>query len=452
MIRPGLVRPVNRSALNGKESIHMARIGIFCPPISGHLNTFTAFGRTLQRRGHTVILFQHPGARSRVKDEGLEFWPLGQGRSQYDEIGAAVAELSKLQGLAGFRFTLRCAQQLAKLICEEGPAAVRAAGVDLLLVDQNEPAGGAVAEHVGLPFVNVCSLPLNREPGVPPVFSPWSYADSAWGRLRNRTAYAFIDQLIKPVHTVLNGYRRRWGLPDLRVPDDSFSRLAQLSKTVAEFDFPREQRPSCLHYLGPLHDHSRPAVEFPYERLNGKPLVYASFGTLQNGNEDQFRIVAAACASFDVQLVLSLGGQPLTKMGHLLGSPLVVSYAPQPELLKRAHMCLTHAGLNTTMEALSNGVPLVAIPVTNDQPAVAARLKRTGAGEVVSLRQLTVERLRNTIRKVLGNDSYRTEAKRLQTAIASAGGAERGAEMVEQILRAARPAAAAPLRAQSAHA
>ena len=36
---------------------------------------------------------------------------------------------------------------------------------DMLLADQTEPAGGTVAEHLGIPFVTICNaLALNREP------------------------------------------------------------------------------------------------------------------------------------------------------------------------------------------------------------------------------------------------------------------------------------------------
>ena len=49
--------------------------------------------------------------------------------------------------------------------CRELPDAIRAAGVEALLVDQMEPAGGAVAERLGLPFITVCNaLLINRDP------------------------------------------------------------------------------------------------------------------------------------------------------------------------------------------------------------------------------------------------------------------------------------------------
>ena len=68
------------------------------------------------------------------------------------------------------------------MICRDAPEAVRNARVDALLVDQTEPAGGSVAEHLGIRFVTICNaLALNREPDVPPPFTSWSYRRNVWG-------------------------------------------------------------------------------------------------------------------------------------------------------------------------------------------------------------------------------------------------------------------------------
>jgi MGT family glycosyltransferase len=112
----------------------------------------------------------------------------------------------------------------------------------------------------------------------------------------------------------------------------------------------------------------------------------------------------------------------------------VVGYAPQLELLKKTTLTITHAGLNTALESLSNGVPMVAIPITNDQPGVAARLTWTGAGEFVPLSRLNVPKLRAVIQQVLTEDSYKNHASRLQDAIARAGGVSRAADIIEQVI------------------
>lgn len=91
------------------------------------------------------------------------------------------------------------------------------------------------------------------------------------------------------------------------------------------------------------------------------------------------------------------------------------------------------------MGALSSGVPIVAIPITNEQPGIAARLARTGAGEVIPLKRLNVAALQSAIKQVLKEDSYKNNAVRLQQAIRQAGGVSRAADIIEQAISTGKP-------------
>jgi len=134
----------------------------------------------------------------------------------------------------------------------------------------------------------------------------------------------------------------------------------------------------------PLLDHCATLIRyrFPFlERLTGQPLIYAS-GTVQNTKQEIFYCIAAACDQLDVQLVLSHGGgMNAEAVEGLPGSPLVVEYAPQLELLAKARLTITHAGLNTVLDSLSSGVPLVAIRM-NSRSGAANQVDRYG--EVIS--------------------------------------------------------------------
>ena len=82
---------------------------------------------------------------------------------------------------------------------------------------------------------------------------------------------------------------------------------------------------------------------------------------------------------------------------------------------------------------------MVAIPITNDQPGVAARIAWTGTGEVIPLKKLSVEKLQKAIKRVLTEDSYKKNALRLQEAIKRAGGVSRAADIVEQVVHTGKP-------------
>jgi UDP:flavonoid glycosyltransferase YjiC (YdhE family) len=118
----------------------------------------------------------------------------------------------------------------------------------------------------------------------------------------------------------------------------------------------------------------------------------------------------------------------------LPGAPLVVSYAPQRELLSRAAVAITHAGLNTALEALVQGVPMVALPVTNDQPGVAARLAWLGAAEVVPRAHLEPAVLRRAVERVLTVPSYREAAQGARAQIARRPGVAIAADIIERVL------------------
>jgi UDP:flavonoid glycosyltransferase YjiC (YdhE family) len=95
--------------------------------------------------------------------------------------------------------------------------------------------------------------------------------------------------------------------------------------------------------------------------------------------------------------------------------------------------------MNTTLESLSNGVPMVAIPIANDQPGVASRIVWSGCGEAIPVKKVNVDNLRTAIKKVLTEDSYRKNALQLQEAIKKAGGTKRAIDIVEQAVSTGKP-------------
>lgn len=413
----------------------MTHFGIICPPTAGHLNPMTTLGSELIRRGHQVTLFGILDAQPKTLAAGLAFQAIGE----KDFPKGATAEFSELLGvLSGFaavNYTINWLQNLSATLLREAPESIKQAGVEALLVDQSSPEGGTVAEFLGIPFITVCTaIIMHWDTYVPPYNTAWSYSKAWWSVLRNQAAYTVLGFLARQLGKVVVEYRRNWNLPPYSQPNDVYSPLAQLSQQPAEFEFPRTNLPQWFHFTGPYNNPaSRERVEFPWSKLNGKPLIYASMGTLQNRLFRIFEDIAKACAELDAQLVISLGGATKPEsLPQLPGEPIVVDYAPQLELLQKASLTITHAGMNTTLESLSNGVPMVAIPITNDQPGVAARIAWTGTGEVVPLAKLSIPRLRNAIARVLSEDSYKQNALRLQEAIRKAGGVSRAADIVEK--------------------
>ena len=398
----------------------------------------TALARSLQMRGHEVVFFGIADTESRVRAAGVEFHLIGAGDYPSGTLDRLDKQLAQLSGIAAFRFTLQRIRNSARMVLRDAPDAVRDAKVDALLVDEAEFAGN-VAEHLGLPWISIALLPpLLQDDRFPPFWFGWPGGQDRLSRLRNRIAIHTLLRIASPIFKEVNQQRRAWGLKPQTRPEDGLSPLGQITHLPEALEFEiRGETPAGLYYTGPFIDpEQRPSVDFPWDRLDGRPLIYASLGTLQNGSETIFRTIADACAGLDSQLLISLGsGLDPARLGKLAGDPLVVRYAPQLEILKRAALVITHAGLNTVLESLSEGVPMVAVPLANDQPGVAARLKARGAGVVVPRHRLNPATLRKAVMLVLQDASYRNAARALQNDIQHLDGPGRAADIIEQLLK-----------------
>ncbi|WP_310488612.1 glycosyltransferase, partial [Chamaesiphon sp. VAR_69_metabat_338] len=404
----------------------------------GHLNPMCTIARELLDRGHRVTLFGVPDIQARVATvAGLEFAQLGATEFPLGAIDRMYKELGRKSNLDGLKYTLEWMGREVKMLFAEAPAAIEASSIDLLLVDQVTGAGSSIAAFLNLPFVTICNaLPIDREPMVPPFFTTWTYQNTWWARARNQLGNLLLNYLTETVWQQTLTQRRAWKLPPLADREAGFSQLLQISQLPPEFDFPRKAS-AQMHYVGPFlapataEPISFAGLDFPFDRLTDKPLIYASLGTLQNQQLEIFNTIAAACVDLDAQLVISLGDpeRDPTEL-QLPGNPIVVAYAPHAALIARSSLVVTHAGLNTTIGSLSAGVPLVAIPITNEQPGIATRIVRTGAGEMVPLKQLTVDRLKQAIHRVLTDSNYRTHAHRMQSIVRQSGGVKRAVDLI----------------------
>jgi MGT family glycosyltransferase len=293
--------------------------------------------------------------------------------------------------------------------------------------------------QLGMPYVQVSNaLHFDYSGWTPLCLYDWPHDISPAGLARNREGVAKWANLLASVNGGVRAHAESVGLKiDWNDLSSTLSPFASITQTPSAFDFESSHWPSQFHHTGPFHDRTgRKNVDFPWERLTGEPLIYASMGTILNGRLDVFRTIVAALAKHKgLQLVLSVGDQvDPQQIGPAPSNAIIVKQAPQLELLKQTSVCITHAGLNTVLESLAQGVPQVAIPVTYDQPAVAARTAHKQTGAVTSLDKLTADHLSSLLDEVLNNCTYRDNARKLQRAIAKAHGLSVAADLVEESL------------------
>jgi zeaxanthin glucosyltransferase len=415
------------------------RIAFVAFSAPGHLNPTTALARQLQSRNHDVVVISLPDAEPYVSAAGLAFLPYCETAFSTGAANEIRRQMSELQGEDCVRFTIDALGQMMGAALSSLPAALAAARAEAVVLDTYQYYVELIPMSLGLPYVHVSNaLHFDYSGYTPLCLYDWPHETTPAALARNRKGLANFARMLKQANASVRDYAERAGLKiDWDDPGSTLSPLASITQVPRAFDFESSHWPPQFHHTGPFHDgNGREKVDFPWEGLTGEPLIYASMGTVMNGRVDVFRTIAAALTKHeDLQLVLSVGDRvDPDQVGPTPKNAIIVKRAPQLELLKRSSVCITHAGLNTVLESLTQGVPQVAIPVTFDQPGVAARIAHHRTGVVTSLDKLTPDHLSELLDEVLINSAYRTNAQKLQRKIVEANGLPVAAGVIEKEL------------------
>jgi zeaxanthin glucosyltransferase len=417
------------------------KIGFISMPLTGHLNPMIALARRLQSRGHEIVFIGVPDAGSTVIAAGLKFVPWCEEEFPAGTCASALAPVAKLHGPAATRWTIQGAgRAFFQAASRQLPRTIAETGVEALVLDTIHMYLEVVPMSLGIPYAHVWAiLNIDFSGATPPCVEPAPYDDTPAGRALNLDGLKKSDNaffgLVQPL---AEEYAERAGLMlDWSDPAATVSRRAAaiVSQTPKEFDLPGIPWPPQFHYTGPFFDNGgREPIPFPWEQLDSRPLIYASLGTLVNGMTSIYQIILAAVGRMpEIQVVLAKGNNiKLNELGPIPPNLIVVDQAPQLDLLKCSVLCITHAGLNTALESLAHGVPMLAIPISYDQPGVATRIAYHGAGEFIEVDNLTIDGLHELIQKVLRTPAYREKAQYFRDVIAKRPGLDVAAKAIER--------------------
>lgn len=417
----------------------MSHFGVVAPPFYSHFAALQALAGELLQRGHRVTFFHQADAARWLNDPRIGFCAVGSASHPPGSLDAMLRQAARPNGPWGLRKVILGMARTTAMLSNELPHALAAHGVDALLCDQMEGAGGLVAESMGLPFASIaCALPVNREPGLPLPVMPFAYGTDERHQHQVRASTQVYDWFMQPLAKVLRDACARLGIPPRSALHECLSPLAQVSQTLAAFDFPRHAAPAHFHAVGPLRtglaDQSGPwAVDA------GRPLLFASLGTLQGDRLGMFEQIAKASRQLNAQLLIAhcgLLGSADERRLLACGATWVTDFAPQRWAVAQADAVVTHGGLNTVMDAISARTPLLVMPIAFDQPGVAARVAYRRLG-VQLHRRARAPRIAGALRHLLAEPLPGFDT--LAGELATAGGCARAAEIIEAALCQVRP-------------
>lgn len=418
------------------------------------LHSSIELSHRLRKAGHDVSFVSHRDISEHTAIAGIPFTLLNS--DKYFDARADADPMPPL-GLGNVPEFLRWIRRRRRirhesLVRTELEQVLEDLGPDLLLIDIECHFAIIATADLGIPrYLVMFWFSIFRQAGLPPLDSSLQPATSWTGRLMIRGIWWRL-RLASAAYAIRKDYGRRGlrarlrpvtygtvSLADLRavaaardhdlaVRTDrsqwlrpySYLQPEILCLNVWEMELPQVRR-RHLHYVGPMIDLDRREARLDtgtaeawdaYQRVRDqaptprRPLVYCSLGSFWSGDVGFLRrVIDVFVRRPEWDLVIGLGGK--TSADALAPVPpnvLLLDWAPQVDVLRRADCAITHGGITTINECIQCNVPMVVYSTKHgDQDGCAVRVAFHRLGVMSDKDSDTSEQIERNIERCLSD-------------------------------------------------
>jgi UDP:flavonoid glycosyltransferase YjiC (YdhE family) len=370
----------------------------------------------LSEAGHDVAVCSSPALRPEVEGFGLAHIDAGLDWHTSDQSTWTAFPPMPPPGpdFAAFVVTM-FADVTARHMVPDLLAVAREWRPDLIVREGMEYGGCIAAECLGIPHASV--------------------AGNAYAAIDSPEVHYFPGNRLA-VAEPLARHREQFGLPpdpDVQMP----FRHLHMCFTPPAWDGDSAPRPRNARFL--RHASAvLPDAELPdwVAELPDRPTVLASLGTVFNKYPGVLEAIVEGLRDEPINLVVAIGrDQDPARFGPQPPNVRLEPHVPQALLLPHCDAFVTHGGFNSVKESLSEGVPMVVVPITADQPYSAARCAALGVGRAIEAGERSAAAVQEAVRDVLADARYRARARDLQAQMAQLPGAEEVVGLLEALAR-----------------
>ncbi|MBD5784876.1 glycosyltransferase family 1 protein [Cellulosimicrobium terreum] len=434
----------------------MASVLLCSTPVHAHVTPLLAVVRSLVARGHDVRFLTGARFADAVTAAGAQHLPLPT-EADFDDrdLAGHFPGREGRTGLDAIRY------DMLQIFVGPGVAQHRA----VLAALAASPADAVLVEPLFLGATALAATPADRRPplvalGIFPLgltsdhTAPFGLgilpASGRAGVWRNRLLQRVVERSLAPAQDAVDHLVQAAG----ERPLDGFflswpahaDAIVQL--TVEEFEYPRPDVTTPVHYVGPpaasrasssllttAGGPGAPALPAWWGDLDGsRPVVHVTQGTVANEDPGQLLLpTIRGLADDDVLVVAATGGRPVDALGTLPANARVAEYLPYDALLPLTSVYVTNGGYGGVHHALRHGVPIVVAGKTEDKAEVAARVAWSGAGVRLRTNEPRPAQVRRAVRRVLDEPGYARASTRLGERIAASPGTDGVVDVVEQL-------------------
>ena len=390
----------------------MSRILFVNGNLHGHINPTLPIVKELVHRGNEVYYFSTADFKSKIEATGAAFLDYGEELEHFVHNFHPHGNhpfYTLMEYMLGFDRTVV-------------PIVINRAKhmqFDLLVHDIMFGGGTILAKQLKLPAIASCSSFLLEKPPLPPYMLEPGYHPQLDLMRKNMEAAAL-----------------EWEINSLAIEDIFCKKEPHNLIYTSRLFHPQGDTfdDSCC-FVGPGISDRNERLDLPINLSEDRKLIYITLGTILNNNINFYRQCIDAFRDTDYQVVLAIGNKiEVSSLEPLPDNIIARNYVPQLELLKHTRLIISHGGLNSVSESLYYGVPVIAIPLANDQPAVAKRLQELGAGLSLKLEDITPDSLRQQADTITSDPNYYERCNEISLSFQQAGGYERAADYIQALI------------------
>jgi UDP:flavonoid glycosyltransferase YjiC (YdhE family) len=420
---------------------------LFIPlPLSGHLNPTIKLAKYLLHQNFEVIYGGNHDLLSFTKQQNFEYVsiysiPLGINMEDLQHQSSKNRWLESLIDRWTDKLFTERKSELEKIVVQLRPTHIF---IDAFLSTDFVVLSPLIRKYNIKVFFLQTMLPTHNDGLTPPLCSVLMPNDSkknkaAWkDYFWRRTFKRWKQNLLyfgKSDRAMINRKIKQQAIPEWFTPFRNkvfhlgFENVLELILAPQAFDFEERKLLPWQQYMGVMVDTDRQeTINNDYQKILEKlkrdysKIVYCSLGTVNNHLDVNMakRFFEQQITIFqklpDVALVLSVGQTLKTQLGSLPPNVIVFETIPQLHLLQHSDLFITHGGLNSTLESILKGVPMLVYPIIGkyDSHGNAARIAYHGVGIMGDFKNDTQATTIAQIQDLLQNPTYKNHLTNLQ--------------------------------------
>ncbi len=383
-------------------------------PAYGHLNPMLGVAEELVQRGQQVLIYNTKEFKEKIENVGAEFREVPLKDPSLDISNLRILH----NALSIADFSLRATKLLIDPLINE----IEKEKPDCLIHDSLSLWGKIAGLKTQVPTVSlVPSMAINTQLIVSQ--TPLLLDDYVQAFSHPHTFFNIINQFRK-------SYTKKGLIPPFFF--DMFSNVEKLNIvfTSRQFQPLEDSFNDSYKFVGPIvYDRN----EKQPERLSnkGKPLIYVALGTVYNDNIEVYRSIISALKHVGNESFVSIGKYiDPSELGNIPSNVHIAKYFPQLEMLNKASVFISHCGMNSVNESLYFGVPLLMLPIIQEQKINARRVEELGAGIYFKKKPIDTRLFIESIYSLLNETKYTNAAKHVGKSLRSSGGAKKAGEHI----------------------